>query len=669
MSLKVTTLSKNRSTKNLPSSKLLRKAVLDGSLLLAYLLFAFTSGCSQNQSNIAGQPGANTITAVVNSESDETAPAEINHLDEPNIDTIALSNEAVPASASESEGTISIQSVNAEPVDNTISENAARQQHNAESADLPTASHQDAPAVSSAANTRSKAPEDLPIFPNNPAMADEMISVNFDKVDIRVVLKTISDITGINFVVDESVGGTVTVISPSTIRLGEVYQVLESILDVKGYAAVPAEGVVKIVPRTEAAQHNLHVRIGRDPLQIPRTDSLVTQIIPLSYADAAEVSRIIKPLLAKTSYVATCPRTNSILITDISSNIHQVARIIQELDVQRTTRPNFHVAYLRNAQAGEVAESLTAAMTNLKIAGAIEAATPISVTADEGANALIITSSPQDYEVISEIIDKLDIAREQVLLEMLIMEISRDDLTGIEIDWAALDDTMTDDAGVSSATYFGPRAGFVNGDLEGLDIGTFKLSDTNAKIGTVLAAMEKQKGAGKLSIHHILTTNHRSAKIIVGENIPFVTESRITKTTDFPAPAVIKTFEYRDVGISLTVTPHINRGGLIRLEIEGQFTRLVKGVTGDADAPTTAKRQAQTMVSMESGSTIVISGLLRDDKVAVENKIPFIADIPVIGGLFKFPGDLPQKTNLLIFITPHVLGNRQDLINVAAVKK
>jgi general secretion pathway protein D len=155
----------------------------------------------------------------------------------------------------------------------------------------------------------------------------------------------------------------------------------------------------------------------------------------------------------------------------------------------------------------------------------------------------------------------------------------------------------------------------------------------------------------------------------VGENIPFVTESRITKTTDFPAPAVIKTFEYRDVGISLTVTPHINRGGLIRLEIEGQFTRLVKGVTGDADAPTTAKRQAQTMVSMESGSTIVISGLLRDDKVAVENKIPFIADIPVIGGLFKFPGDLPKKNNLLIFITPHVLGNRQDLINVAAVKK
>jgi hypothetical protein len=145
----------------------------------------------------------------------------------------------------------------------------------------------------------------LPALLDNPTMADELISVNFDQVDIRMVLKTISDITGINFVVDESVKGTVTVISPTNIRLGEVYKVLESILEVKGFAAVPAEGVVKIIPRAEAAQRNLQVRIGSNPSEISRSDSLVTQIIPLSYADATEVSQIIKPLLAKSSYMAT----------------------------------------------------------------------------------------------------------------------------------------------------------------------------------------------------------------------------------------------------------------------------------------------------------------------------------------------------------------------------
>ncbi len=666
MLLKVTILSKNRATKKPFSSGTMIKATLDGSLLLAYLLFIITFGCIRHQGNIAGQPVANTINAVVNSESDKTSSAKIYQLDEPNIDTIALSNEAVPASAPESEITMSILSVNSEALDDITIENAV-QQHNAESADLPVVSYQDTPAVASDANTHSKAPVDLPICPNNPAMADEMISVNFDKVDIRVVLKTISDIAGISFVVDESVEGTVTVMSPTTIRLGEVYHVLESILDVKGYAAIPAEGVVKIVPRTEAARHNLHVRIGGDPSQIPRTDSLVTQIVPLSYADANEVSGIIKPLLAKTSYVVPYPKTNFILITDTSSNIHEVARIIQELDVQHTTRPSFHVAYLRNARAGEVAESLSAAMTNLKNAGAIEAATPVSVTADEGANALIITASPQDYEVISEIVDKLDIAQEKVLLEMLIMETSKGDPNGMGIDWAAINDAEANDPGFSAATSFGPRANFINGDLEELNIGAFKLSDTNAKIGTILAAIEKQNGAGKFSTYRILTTNHHKAKIIVGENIPFVTESRITQTTD--SPAVIKTFEYKDVGISLTVTPHISRGGLVRLEIEGELTSLVKDVAGDADTPTTAKRQAQTVVSMESGSTIVISGFLRDDKVAVERKIPFITNVPVIGGLFKSPSDLPQKNNLLIFITPHVLSSQQDLINVAAGKK
>lgn len=635
------------------------KTAPNGFLLLAYLLFIVTSGCSQHKGNIAGQPVVNTTNTVVKSESENTTPPKINSIDEPKIETTILYNEAVPAFTSVSEGTISIQPVNVEPLNDTIIENT--------SADLPAISHQDAPPAASDVNTHFKAPDNLPVCPNNPAMADELISVNFDHVDIRVVLKTISDIAGINFVVDESVEGTVTVMSPTTIKLGEVYQVLESILDVKGYAAVPAEGVVKIVPRTEAARHNLHVRIGGDPSQIPKTDSLVTQIIPLNYADANEVSRIIKPLLAKTSYVVPYPKTNFILITDTSSNIHQVARIIQELDVRHTTRPSFHVAYLRNAQACEVVELLTKAVTNLKNAGAIEAATPISVTADEGANALIITASTEDYEVISEIIDKLDIAQEQILLEMHIMKIGKDELMGIDL--AAMDDTVPNTTGVSSATDFGRLANSINGDLEGLNIGTLKLSDTNSKFSTILAVMEKQKGTGKFSTHRILTANHHKAKIIVGENIPFVTESRTAETTGSSTPSVIKTFEYKDVGINLTLTPHISRGGLIRLEIEGEFISLVKDATGNADARTTAKKQAQTTVSMESGSTILISGLLRNDNVAVENKIPFVADIPVIGGLFKSAGDLPQKDNLLIFITPHILGSEQDLMNVAADKK
>lgn len=595
----------------------------------------------------------------------------------------------------------------------------------------------------------------LPVLAK-PGMADELIYVNFDQVDIRVMLKTIGDITGINFVVDDSIRGTVTVMSPTKIRLGEIYEVLESILEVKGYAAVPT-GIgdfVKIVPRADAVRRNLQVRIGADPMEIPVNDSLVTQIIPLTYADATEVSRIITPLLSTGSHMATYPRTNSILITDTSSNIHHIAKIIRNFDVPSskeqvttigltyasaevlsdqitqildkgktvspspgrnrmtptiqtgakilpdvrtnaliivansqdteiiealvkrldTERPrganNVHVVYLINASAMETAESLNGALANLRISGAIQATQQVQVTADEGTNSLIIAASAQDYEVIAEIIEKLDIVREQVLVEMLIMEVSEDSLREIGVDWATLDEAVEGSVRGFAATNFGPRVDFVNGDLEGLAIGAWKGSGSDARIGAILHALEKKSGVNILSTPHVTTSNHNTATIIVGENIPYVSQSRITETSDFITPTVIDTFEYKDVGIILKITPHISQDGLVRLEIDSEFTKLIEGVTGSSvNTPTTAKRQVKTVVSMKSGSTIVIGGLIRDDKTSVEKKVPILGDLPLIGNLFRLRRDQIQKTNLLMFITPHVVSSQSDLEQISEAKK
>ncbi|MCH7558805.1 MAG: type II secretion system secretin GspD [Planctomycetes bacterium] len=600
----------------------------------------------------------------------------------------------------------------------------------------------------------SETPVHLPML-DEPGKADELIYVNFDQVDIRVMLKTIGDITGINFIVDDSIRGTVTLMSPTKIRLGEIYDVLESILDVKGYAAVPAGSgnLVKIVPRAEAIKRNLQVRIGSNPSEIPKNDSLVTQIIRLKYADVTEVSQIIRPLLATGLHMATYPRTNSIIVTDTSSNIHHIAKIIDNLDVPGsqeqvtiigltyasaevlseqitrimdkskvvssqpgrsrtvpkietgikilpdirtnslivvanaqdtdtierlakqldTQRPrgtnNVHVVYLKNAQATDTAQSLTGALANMRIAGAIEGAQNVQVTADEGTNALIITASAQDFEVIAEIIEKLDIVREQVLVEMLIIEVSEDSLKEIGIDWATFDQAVDGSVRFFGETGFGIRSGFVNRNLEGLAVGAWRGSGENVRIGAILHALEKVSGVNILSTPHIITSNHQKAKIIVGENIPYIVESRITEI-DLDTPSVIDRFEYKDVGISLEITPHISQGGLVRLEIDSEFTKLIEGVTGTSvNTPTTAKRQAQTVVSIKSGSTIVIGGLMRDDKTTIEKKIPLLGDLPLIGGLFRFQRDRLQKTNLLIFITPHILSNQEDLEQITEKKK
>lgn len=593
----------------------------------------------------------------------------------------------------------------------------------------------------------------MPVL-DKPGMADELISVNFEQVDIRTVIKTIGDITGINFVVDDNVSGTVTLMSPTKIRLGELYGYLESILEVQGYAAVPAENLVKIVPRADAAKRNLQVRVGSNPAEIPKSDSIITQIIPLSYADATEVSQIVQPLLATESQMAIYSRTNSIVITDTSSNIHHIATIIQKLDVtgsqeqvtvfgleyastqvlseqitrimekhksassqagrSRNTpqietgikilpdirtnslivvanaqdtetidglisqldiqRPvgtnNVHVVYLKNGQAVDVAKSLTAALSNLKIGGALEATQQVNVTADEGTNALIISASAQDYEVLAEIIDKLDIFREQVFVEMLIMEISEDSLRKIGVDWAALDQSVDGSARVFGATNFGPRVDFASGTLEGLAVGLWRGSGAGVRIGSMLHALEKQSGVNILSTPHILTSNNTKAKIIVGESRAFVKESRITEGADPLTPTVIRTYEYKDVGITMEITPHISKGGFIRLDIKSEFTKLIEDATSLAvDTPTTAKREAETVVSMKSGSTVVIGGLIRDDKITIEKKVPLLSDIPLIGGLFKYQKDQLQKTNLLFFITPHIAVSQEDLEQITRDKK
>lgn len=594
----------------------------------------------------------------------------------------------------------------------------------------------------------------MPVLADNPDMADELIFVNFDQVDIRTVLKTIGDITGINFVVDASVSGNVTVMSPTKIRFTDIYSVLESILEVNGFAAVPAGDFVKIIPKANAARNNLQVRIGSNPADIPMGDTVVTQIVPLIYADADEISQIIRPLLAKDAEMSTYPRTNSIVITDTSSNIHHVAKIIAKLDVEglqdqvnvfgleyasaqvlsgqitkimqksistspqvgrnrtapgintnmkimpdaRTNslivvanvqdtetirqlieeldvpRPagtnNVHVVYLKNAQPKEIAESLTGALANLRITGALEGTQPVQVTADEGTNALIIAASAQDYEVISQIIEKLDIVREQVLVEMLIMEVSEDSLMEIGIDWATLDKAVDRSGRGFAATNFGPRVDFVSGNLEGLALGMWRGAGDNMRIGSILHALKKVSGVNILSTPHILTSNHQKATIIIGENRPFVMESRVTETTDFLTPTVIKTYEYKDVGISLEITPHIGQGGLVRLEIDTEFTKLIEDVTTTStDTPATAKRKATTVVSVNSGSTVVIGGLIRDDKVTIEKKIPFVGDLPLIGGLFRFRKDRLQKTNLIMFITPYVMSSKADLEKITEEKR
>jgi len=589
-----------------------------------------------------------------------------------------------------------------------------------------------------------------------PGMADKLISLDFDQVDIKIFIKTIGELTGINFLIDDNVRGTVTLISPTKIRLIEVYEVFESVLQVKGYAAVPAGKIVKIIPRSEASKSNISIRVGNNPELIPQNDTIVTQIIPIRFANITELSNSLTPLLSTGGNLMPYVRSNSIVVTDTSSNIHRMARLIQELDTEgakenielirlkhgsaniigeqikqimqqnamasggtnvartlpggigrtikilpdeRTNslivsanpentrmirelvteldveRPveasNVHVISLKHAEAAELVKSLSEVLAQLVSGGEIESREPLQVTADENTNSLIVVASSQYYRLIEDLISKLDVVREQVLVEFEIIEVSDDVLKEIGVDWATLDQAVADSVRGFAFTNLGPRVETASGDLEGLAIGMHKVIGGQVTIGSVLKALEKQTGVNVLSTPHVLTSNHQEATIIIADNVPYVRDSRITEV-DPATPTTIQTYDFKDVGIELVVTPHISPGDFVRLEVDAKFSKLVPsaatGVISDA-TPTTATRNVTTVISIPGGSTVVIGGLIRDDKETLEKKIPLLGDLPLIGGLFRVDRDRIQKTNLLLFITPHVLTTKEAIEQITELKK
>ncbi len=582
---------------------------------------------------------------------------------------------------------------------------------------------------------------------------DAMISMDFNAVDIRVFIKTVGQLTGINFLVDDRIQGTVTLISPSKIRAGDVYGILESVLQTKGYAAVPTGTLVKIVPHAEAARGNVPTQIGTDPRAIPIADGLITQIIHLRHVDVAQTGTALSSLVSSGGQVVTFADTNAVVVTDTASSVHRVARIvaaldlpgprehievvqlkhasansisgqiaqimhrglvqsrlrqmpgpsqvsldtpkivpddrtnsvvvaghqedvdvvreiIAKLDVERPVEAGYiHVIHLEHAEAKEVEKAVSTALGRITGAVGQDSREPFEVTSDEGTNSLVVVASPQDFRLVEDMVAKLDVVREQVLVEFQIVEASNNALSELGFDWATLDQAVADSVRGFGFTNLGPRVEAASGDLQGLGVGLWKGTDGSPQIGAILQALERHSAVNILSTPHILTSNHQEAHIAIADNVPYVSQSRVTEF-DPATPTAIRSFDFKDVGIELTVRPHVSGIGLVRLEVEASFSKLIEGTTGlGSETPTTAQRKANTTISIMSGSTVVIGGLMRDDKETVEKKVPLLGDLPLIGGLFRAAKDRTQKTNLLLFITPHVLTDRDRLAEMTDRKE
>src|SRR5918996_1182440 len=193
------------------------------------------------------------------------------------------------------------------------------------------------------------------------AAGDNLVSLDFDNVDLRVLIKYVSEITGRNYVVDDKVRGRVTLISPTKIPLAELERVLESLLELHGFTAVPSGSVTKIVPLREVKQKGVETDVGRDPRDIAPIDRMVTHLVPLRYADINEVRNMLTPLISKDGNITAYGPSNTIILTDLASNVNRLVKIIQEVDI-RVTDEQIVVVTLKFASAIDLAPQVMAAV-------------------------------------------------------------------------------------------------------------------------------------------------------------------------------------------------------------------------------------------------------------------------------------------------------------------
>lgn len=307
------------------------------------------------------------------------------------------------------------------------------------------------------------------------------------------------------------------------------------------------------------------------------------------------------------------------------------------------------------------------------------------IQADPATNTIIITASEAVYRNLRTVIDQLDARRAQVYVESLIVEVSAEKAAELGVQWLGLSGDETSRYRVGGGTAFsaggnniinqavgaygrnvgGAAAGALQAPGNGLTFGVFRQINGALGLGALARALETDAGANILSIPNLITLDNEEARIIVGQNVPFITGQYTTQASGGAAGVnPFQTVERRDVGLSLRVRPQISEGGTIKLAIY-QETSSIRDTTNAAGIITN-KRSIESNVLVDDGQIIVLGGLIQEEGQDGNEKVPGLGDVPVLGNLFKYQTRRNTKTNLMVFLRPTVIRTAEQSVDVMA---
>jgi general secretion pathway protein D len=567
--------------------------------------------------------------------------------------------------------------------------------------------------------------------------------LRLDNADIDVLIRTVADRTGKNFVIDPNVRGKVTVLATQPMNKDELYQVFLSILQVHGYTAVKSGEVIKILPAKEAKQSG-----GTSQLNSRlKGDEFVTRIIKLTNSSATQVVSLLRPLVPKDGHIAASSdsnvliisdraenvarlvaivsridnaskidvkifklehasaseiarifntlqirgkgkfggdisvieddRTNSVIVSASKEDLEKIKRLVNEMDIPSKGTGNAQVIYLKYAKAEPLVPVLLGVSEKLKTKTANKETTgsnkDISIQADKNSNALIITAPYDLFNSLKGIVEKLDIRRAQVLVEAVIAEVSLNTARELGVEWV-IDGTPGTNSAVGFIN-FGSLEGMIGaisaidqGNTPSLPSGTsvgFGREGSSVNFAAFLRALNSDSATNVLSTPSILTLDNAEAEIVVGENVPFISGEYTSTATSTVNP--FRTINREDVGLSLKVTPQINEGNAVQLEIEQEITSVIPGAEGATDL-TTSKRRIKTTVLVEDQEIVVLGGLIDDSLQETQSKVPLLGDIPLLGSLFRYNKASKIKRNLMVFIKPVIIRDDATISQITGEK-
>ena len=428
-----------------------------------------------------------------------------------------------------------------------------------------------------------------------------------------------------------------------------------------------------------------------------------TEVIKLRYAVAEDVVQMLQTLEKKNKgegaeadeevTLVADKRTNSVVVTADELNGQRIKDLVSYLDTPLEQSGNVKVIYLEYANAKEVAEVLTRVMQNITRmdeTGDRKRSTDSNSTieADEGTNALIITADADEMAALEAVIARLDIRRAQVLIEAIIVEMDVNEGQELGLQWLFANDSGVFGSNISSSTaQRNQNAAIANAILgesganEDISVGTLAgslsqvpgttlgwgVADSDLSMAVILNALEKQGNSNILSTPSLLTLDNEEAYITVGQNVPFITGSYSNTGGANTVQNPFQTIERENVGITLKVTPQVNEGDSVVLDIVQEISSLTGTVLSASDLITN-ERKIETKVLASDGDVIILGGLVRDDVQDSEQGVPILMDIPLLGRLFRNDVVNVTKQNLLVFIRPSIVRDQEALRGATAEK-